>query len=64
MDILRNVLLAWFMFILIPIGPGLGMVLARHYHWNPIFWTTVGMPLGLAITLVVSSTTVIRMNQG
>lgn len=64
MDILRNVLLGWFMFLLIPLGPGLGMALARHYHLNEFFWTMIGMPLGLSVILVGSSATIVRMNNG
>lgn len=62
MDILRNVLLGWFMFLLIPLGPWLGMVIARHYDLNELLWSFVIAPLTLSVILIGSSVTIVRIN--
>lgn len=64
MEIIGKVLLGWVMFIIIPFGPWLGTVIARHYDLNQVLWAVVIAPLALSIFLVGSGTTVVRMNQG
>ena len=64
MDIVRKILLGWFMFLLIPIGPWLGTVVARHYDLNQVLWAFVITPLAMSVLLIGSSATVVRVNQG